>query len=281
MGVVFVSLLAATCWGAADFIGGFATRAANVVMVLVMVNATIVAVSLGVQLVTGGPALGSHAAMLAVAGGVCGVVGSGAFYQALALGKMGIIAPIPAVGVAIPVAGGLLAGERLGLLVSAGMLTAVVGIILVSIESSEAELETDRRRARWAIGFALLAAAGLGAQYLLTQEGYAENVPLTVVVARTLPVVALLVVAVAGRMALPRLREGLLCVGGGTWEFGALALVGVATTLGSIGVVAVLSSLYPAVTALLATVLLRERVRPVQALGAALTLAGVVLIAAG
>lgn len=281
MGVVLVSLLAATCWGTADFIGGFATRAMSVLMVLLLVNSTIVVISLGATVASDGPSLSVTVTLLAVAGGLCGVVGSGAFYQALALGKMGIIAPIPAVGVAIPVAAGLLAGDRLSVLVTAGMLVAVSGIVLVSIESSEAEAKADGSRARWAIAFALLAAVGLGTQYLLTRQGYAENVPLTLLVARTPPVVALLVVVMALRVPAPSRRPGLICVSGGVWEFGALALVGVATTLGSIGVVAVVSSLYPAVTALLAATLLRERLRLVQALGALLTLAGVVLIAAG
>ena len=281
MGVVLASLLAAACWGTADFIGGFATRAMNLLMVLLLVNLTIVGVSLGATLLSGGPVLGRPVILLAVAGGVCGVIGSGAYYQALALGKMGVVAPIPAVGVAIPVVAGWLAGDRFSVVVSVGMAVAVAGIILVSIESSEAEVETGGRQARWAIAFALLAAVGLGSQYLLTRQGFSQDIPQTLLAGRMLPVLATLVAVLAMRTAPPGPRPAALCVAGGAWETGALVLVGVATTLGSIGVVAVLTSLYPAMTALLATVLLRERLRPVQALGAAVTLAGVVLIAAG
>ena len=283
MGVAGLSLLAAACWGAADFTGGYLARSVNLLMVLLVVNASIVAVSLLVLVGSGGPSLNSPVLLLSVAGGVCGVVGSGAFYQALALGKMGIVAPIPAVGVVIPVVAGWIGGDRFSALVSAGMVVAMVGIALVSIESSEAEskAEVDRRRARWAIGFALLAAVGLGTQYLLTRPGYVENVPMTVLVARTGPALFLLLVVIAWRARVPPARQAALAVGSGVWEFGALALVGLATTLGSIGVVAVLSSLYPAVTAILATVILKERLQPMQALGATLTLAGVVLIAAG
>lgn len=283
MGVAGASLLAAVCWGAADFTGGYLARSVNLLMVLLIVNASIVAVSLLVLVGSGGPSLSSSVLLLSVAGGVCGVVGSGAFYQALALGKMGIIAPIPAVGVVIPVLAGWLGGDRFSVLVSVGMVVAMVGIVLVSIESSEAEskAEVNRRRARWAIGFALLAAVGLGTQYLLTRPGYAENVPMTVLVARMGPVLVLLLVVIAWRVSVPPAGPAVLAISGGIWEFGALALVGLATTLGSIGVIAVLSSLYPAMTALLATVILKERLKPIQALGATLTLAGVVLIAAG
>jgi drug/metabolite transporter (DMT)-like permease len=283
MGVAGLSLLAAACWGAADFTGGYLARSMNLLMVLLIVNASTVAVSLLVLVGSGGPSLSSSVLLLSVAGGVCGVVGSGAFYQALALGKMGIIAPIPAVGVIIPVAAGWLGGDRFSALVSVGMVIAMVGIVLVSIESSEAEgeAELNRRRARWAIGLALLAAVGLGTQYLLTRPGYADNVPMTVLVARTGPALALLLMVVAWRVRVPPARPAVVGISGGIWEFGALALVGLATTLGSIGVIAVLSSLYPAVTALLATVILKERLKPVQALGATLTLTGVVLIAAG
>jgi drug/metabolite transporter (DMT)-like permease len=129
---------------------------------------------------------------------------------------------------------------------------------------------------------ALLAAAGFGTVLVALAEGGEHSVPMTLLVMRTTTVGLLGVVALARRS-----------VGGvGSADIGVLAAIGVsdvvangcyaaATTTGLLSVVAVLGSLYPAVTVVLARLVHHERLRRVQDLGIALTLAGVALIAAG
>jgi len=96
-----------------------------------------------------------------------------------------------------------------------------------------------------------------------------------------LAVPVLVVVVLAGRLARPSGRDGSVAAVGGAFDVAATAFIGLALEGGALSIVAVLSSLYPVVAVFLAFVILRERLRPLQAVGAALALSGVVLIAAG
>lgn len=281
MAAVPLSLLAALCWGSADFIGGIVSRRNQIPGVMLTVLGVGLVIPLVFVLVTSEAVPSGHAILFAIIGGTLGSAGLTLFYLAMSLGKLGVVTPIAASGVAVPVVVGVIGGDQLATIVAVGLGLTVTGIILTSIEGSEEELEEDKTGGRKVVAIALLAALGLGSYFVFSKVAYEESVAWTLVFARAIGVPALLVFVIARGVTMPAGKDRGLAVMGGTFDVTATALVGLALTGGALSVVAVLSSLYPVVTIFLAFFILRERLRPVQAVGATLALVGVVLIASG
>jgi uncharacterized membrane protein len=217
-----------------------------------------------------------------VLAGLAGAAALGALYRALAIGTMGVVAPISATGVALPVVVGVATGDELSAVVSAGLVLAVVGVLLASREHHE---DAGRASAgRLSIALALMAALGFGTYFVLADVAADASVLWLLLLARlvVVPILAVVVVTRGGR-ARSRPRRGDAAALGlaGTLDVSATALFGVATTQGALSVVAVVGALYPVATVLLARVLLRERLQPLQLAGVVAAFAGVALIVAG
>lgn len=242
-----------------------------------------------VVIATGGWTEAGPQLWYAVAAGAVGPVAMLAFYKALALGPMGVVSPLGSLGVAVPVGIGLILGERPGLLQFAGIAVAVAGIVLAGgPQLRGAPVQ------RQAILLTLLAAFGFGAVMALISEASTTitGLFLALFVQRVTNVTvggaALLVSVKRGARALP--EDGGMRI---VWaSIPALAFVGladvaangtysIAAQLGPVTVAAVLANLYPVVTVLAALLLLKERLRAVQATGAGLALVGTVLLATG
>jgi drug/metabolite transporter (DMT)-like permease len=276
---VLLSLAASCCWGVADFIGGLQTRRVAIPVVLAMVEGTGLVLMLVVLAATGEPLPGGRAVVLSLVGGVGGVLALGCFYSALSIGTMSIVAPISATGVALPVIVGVATGDDLSVLVSAGLAVTVVGVILASREAHD-----DERRAaagRLSIALALLAAVGFGSYFVLSDAAADDSVLWFLVLSRVIPVPLLIAVALWRRMPRPAGGSTLLLALGGTLDCGATGLYALANTKGALSIVAVVGSLYPVATVVLARAVLGERIRPVQRAGVAAALAGVAMIAGG
>ena len=124
------ALATSLLWGLADFGGGLLARRIPALTVVV-VSQSIAAVVLGaIVLATGAWSEAGPQLWFAVAAGLVGPVGMLAFYKALALGPMGVVSPLASLGIAVPVAVGLVLGERPGLVQFAGIAVAVVGVVL-------------------------------------------------------------------------------------------------------------------------------------------------------
>ena len=193
---------------------------------------------------------------------------------------MSVVAPISATAAAVPVLVGLVEGERPSTLQVAGMAAALAGVILASREPVE---EGGPPPNRAAIGLALVAAAGFGTFFVALDRASAQaDVSWVIVVSRSCALILLVLAALAARPGLPRdgTSLGLLAIIG-VLDLGANGLYALATREGLLSVVSVLGSLYPAVTVVLARVVLAERVARVQEAGVVLALAGVVAISAG
>jgi drug/metabolite transporter (DMT)-like permease len=272
---VALALLASLAWGASDFLGGTATRRLPVAAVVAVSQGFALVGVLVVALATGAfdSPLGYLGWALAAAGS--GVVGLSAFYTALATGTMGVVAPIAAMGVAVPVVVGLAQGDRPSVLQAAGVAVAIVGVVLAS--GPEA-----RGASRRPLLLAALAAVGFGTVIVCVARGARTDTVMTLLVMRVVSVALLLAVAASGRASV---RAGardlpvLAAVGAG--DVGANAMFAVASTHGLLSVVSVLSSLYPAVTVVLARVVHAERMSRVQDLGVLAAISGVCLIATG
>jgi drug/metabolite transporter (DMT)-like permease len=220
--------------------------------------------------------LGAAPTAAACAAGLCGAIGLAALYRGMAVGAMGVVAPISSVAAAIPVAYGLARGERPSPLQLLGLAVALTGLMLVS--------RTPGSAGRFAagVGLALLAALGFGFYFVFLSAAADESVPWAVLVARSTSVTLAVAVVAVARISL-RVDRALLApiVAVGLCDVGANVLFALASTRGLLSVVSVLTSLYPAVTAALAAVLLHERLGRTQLAGATAVLAGAALLSAG
>lgn len=272
-----LALGSALTWGVADFSGGMLSRR--------LPSAAVVGVSQACSLVAllvllpfmPAPTSSGWIGWAIVAG----LAGSGAlvcFYRALAFGTVGVVSPISALAVSIPVIAGFAAGEQPRTLQVAGIVAAITGAVL----ASGPELRGEQHVKQQAIWYALAAALGFGITMLAIARGSASSPMFTMVGMRSASVAAFGVAAIVLRSVggvragdLPKLA--LLGLGDVT----ANALLGFATTMGLLSITAVLSALYPVVTVGLAAVILHERMKPVQIAGVVLAFVGVGLIAGG
>jgi drug/metabolite transporter (DMT)-like permease len=276
---VLLALAASSCWGVADFLGGLQAKRVPVPVVLCLVEGTGLVLVVAIILATGEPLPGTRAALLAVAAGIAGVIALGSFYRALAIGTMSIVAPISATGVALPVVVGIATGDRLSTLVATGLAVTILGVVLASRERHE---DAEQAAAgRLSVALALVAAVGFGSYFVMSDAAADDSVLWLLVLSRVIPVPALAAFAGVRGMGVPPPRRLWLLVFAGTLDCTATGLYGLANTKGALSIVAVVGSLYPVMTVLLARGFLGERIRPIQQLGVAAALTGVAMIAAG
>ena len=273
-----LALVAAALWGVGDFLGGFASRRAPVLVVLLWSQVAGL-IGLVVWVVVAAEARPAPESLLAAAGaGLAGVVGLGCLYRGMAIGAMGIVAPISATAPVVPLAVDLARGVAPAALQWVGIGVALAGVVAVSLEPG------GRGRAPLAAGagLALLAALGFGLFVVGLGEAADESAPWAAGAARAASVTAVLVALAASRTG-PRVGLSLLplVVAVGIFDTGANVLIVLAAVTGPIGIVAVLSSLYPVTTIVLARAVLHERLGPVRVGGGVLALTGAALIAAG
>jgi drug/metabolite transporter (DMT)-like permease len=269
------------CWGVSDFVGGLQSRRQRLLAVMLTSQAVSLVV-LGVILAIARPSPPAIGRLVpAMIAGVAGIVALTAFYRALSIGTMSIVAPIAATGVVVPVVVGIAQGERPATLQLAGIAAAVVGVVLASREQDTAPPGV-RSPARTSVLLALVAAAGFGTFFVTLRSSARASLLWALVTARGVDVLVLLAVVALTRPARVRGRGALVAVSAvGLLDLAANGFYAVATKHGLLSVVSVASSLYPLATVVLARVILGERVRRVQELGVVAALAGVVLIAAG
>ena len=133
LGIV-LGLGSSVAWGVSDFLGGLQSRRISALTVLLVTQPVGLALALAFALIAGGDPLSREDAILAVTGGAIVVGALGAFYRAMALGSISVVATIGALGVLVPIAGGLAQGEDPGLVSTLGVLLAVPGVVLAARE---------------------------------------------------------------------------------------------------------------------------------------------------
>jgi drug/metabolite transporter (DMT)-like permease len=279
-----LALLASLLWGTADFLGGTAARRLPAMAVVAVSQAVALAGLLVVAAVLGSYDDPAGYLGWALAAALVNLVALTAFYAALANGTMGVVAPIAALGVAVPVLAGVIQGDRPAVLQGFGLLLAVGGVVLASGPEVRSR-DGSAGRARGAhrpLLLAGVAAVGFGTVIVCVAHGAQTSTVMMLLVMRATSVGALVAIAAFGLVQVRAGRADLpILVAIGVGDVGANAAMAVATTRGLLSVVAVLSSLYPAVTVLLARAVHDERLKRVQAVGVLVALTGVVLIAGG
>jgi drug/metabolite transporter (DMT)-like permease len=276
-----ISLAGAASWGVSDFLGGQQTRRLPVLGVLAVSQpAGLVLVALLIAF-TGADPISAGKLGIAFLAGVASLGGLAAFYSAMALGTVSVVAPIAALGVLVPVVVGLAAGESPAPIQIAGLVPAVAGVVILSYEE-EPEHRQGAGNARLPIALAVVAGLGFGLFFIGLDEASTDHPGWAIFAVRVGSITTVLAALLGSR---PRLDD----VGGalpvliviGVFDVTANVLVAFASTKGVLPVVAVGGSMYPAFTIALAHAVLGERLARLQWTGVYLALAGVVLIAAG
>jgi drug/metabolite transporter (DMT)-like permease len=277
---IALGLSASLSWGVADFLGGIQSRRMPVVAVVLGSQLAGLALAAVVVAARGSAPPGGDFLLYAAASSVGGIVGLTAFYKALSIGAMGVVAPLSSTAAVIPLGVGLATGDSLTVLQASGIALAIAGVVLASREASD-EAKGSAAVAKGA-GFALISALGFGFFFVAIDRASDADVLWAVCVNRTVSVLLLSAALVVTRPAVGlRLRDMRVLALVGLLDIAANGFFAVASTKGLVSVVAVLASLYPIVTVVLARVVLHERLHAVQRIGAVAALAGVALISAG
>ncbi len=265
-------------WGVGDFLGGLASRRMAALAVVVVSQSIGLAGLLVWVLVTRDPFPGLIELLPAVAAGIAVLAGLAAFYRGLAIGAMGIVAPISAAGPVVPLAVDAGRGTTPAPLQWLGIALVLVGVAALSWEGTSA----GQVRLASGAGLAVIAALGFGLYFVGIDAGADESAAWAVVAARVAAVTLGILVALAMSVSV-RPARGLLAtlVAVGLIDTSANVLVAAATTHGALGIVAVLGSLYPVMTMVLAWLVLGERLDVSKRVGGGVALAGAALVAAG
>jgi drug/metabolite transporter (DMT)-like permease len=270
---LLLALGASLAWGVSDFVGPLVARTLGTLRVLFWAQiGGLLAIGLAVAIRGQGPA--GWAVLFAILASIGGMLGLFAYYRGIQQGAISVVAPIAGVSAIVPVIFGIATGDSPSALQLGGVACALLGVALASIEHHEGS-----RRVAAGAGLALLAAAGFGFYFPWMHAAGKVDFWWASLVFRT--VALLLVAAVVAQQRAPLKlgkRDLAIVFAIGIGDTIGNALFAASSGHGLVSLTAVLASLYPVVTVLLAASLLRERVAPMQRAGIVLTLTGVVLI---
>lgn len=272
-----LAMLAAISWGSGDFLGGRASRSLHVVSV----TATAQIVSLPL-LAVATPLVGASVDLADLVipglGGALGASGLVLLYNGLANGRTAVIAPVTGlVAAAGPTLWGAARGESVSAPATAGLAIGLAAIVAISTESGATATRWSTRRS---VLVALLSGLGFAA-FIVALDTAPDDAGIAPVLAARLVSVPLLIVLATSLAPSVIVGSHLFVVSAaGVLDAGANALLVLALAEGQLIVVSVLSSLYPAMTVLLARIVDDERLERIQLIGLGLAVVAVVLITA-
>lgn len=274
------SVTAVFLWGAADFAGGYGSRRANAFVLTAFSHVCAFILMFAIVLAEHGEFLSRASILWALVAGASGGFSLAIFYRALASGQMGLTAPIGAlVGAAIPTLVDVALEGAPSRWTVGGFVLAIVALWLITRPEPSDQKDSSGRPA--GVGMAALAGVGFAAFYLCIHE--ASGSPLWIAtIARIGSFMATAVAVVVTRAPLtldrPRVTLGLLA---GFLDITASALFIFASQRGRLDEAVVVTSLYPAVTVLLARLILKEHFSRWKFIGLLAALAAVPMIASG
>ena len=272
-----LAILSSILWGGADFFGGKLSKRYQAIAVTAVSQAFGLLIGITIILVSSSwikPNLSWDGYFLSgVCAGLLGFLGLIAFYTGLATGRMGVVAPISALSVLIPLTIAFINGEKPSSTQLLGMSIALTGAVFASGPELKGGLAVKP------IVLAVIAAFGFGTAIAFIARGSASSAIMTMTTMRFATfIVALFLFARFRTTGGFKKKDIPLLVGIGAADFIANLLLGVATTKGLVSLAVVLGSLYPIVTALLAFKILHERLHKIQYVGIGFAIAGVAVI---
>jgi drug/metabolite transporter (DMT)-like permease len=265
---------ASVAWGASDFLGGLASRRLPVVVVLLGAQAVGLLLAAAVWSAAGAPLPAGEVLLLGGAAGIAELLGFACLYRGLAVGEMTAVAPLAALTAVLPVAVAVGGGAEVAVIEAVGMLLAIVGTAVTATDSG------TRRVVRGA-GLGLAAALCFGTFFVFLGEASESSGAAAVLAGRVASVSVLaLVVALRPPGVRPTRRDAGVIATLGALDVAANFAYAGAAVGGSDATVAVLASLYPLTTVLLARGLLHEHLGAPRLAGVVAVLGGVALISA-
>ena len=282
---IVLALISAGAYGLSDFLGGiFARRVAA--WPIAVVGQSSSAVCAGILAVILGGTVGANDWAWGAVAGIGGGIGAAFLYRGLASGRMSVVAPISALGSAIvPVAVGLVTGDRPTPLAWLGIVFAFPAIYLISRVERRAAADDDssgREATDRGIIDGVLAGLGFGSMFAMLGQVGSDAGLYPLALMQVTSVLSVIAVATALRQAwVPRERLAWRALMMGPLGATATGAFLYATHSGMLTIVSVVAALYPALTVLLATIILREHIHRAQAIGLVLAAAAVSLVAAG
>lgn len=274
-----IATLGAALYGVADFLGGLSARRSAALVSTIGSQVVGFLVLALVSLVLPPASWSDPVLLWGVVAGLSGGTGVLCLYAGLAAGRMSVVAPVTAsLSAAIPALVGIARGEKLGPIAGAGVLLALVAVVIVSLTDEPEEGAGHKTRA--ALLFAVLSGIGFSGAIL----SYSQT-PLSASFA-PLAVARLTTIAVLGSIALLRSTNVLapkdvrpLVIATGVADAAANAVQVTALRLGPLAIASVLGALYPVITVVLARFFLHERLHGWQMVGIVLALTAVVMTA--
>ena len=271
---ILSAIASALVWGSGDFSGGFASRRSHPLQVLTLSALSGILVLLAGALLLGEALPALPSILWALAAGAVGTIGVASLYRALAVENAASVAPAAAVvGAALPVGFGMLTQGLPDTLQLAGFGLALLGIGLVS-RSPGAAGGVSRR----GLGLALLAGLGFAGFFILIARVQPGLVFMPLVFSRSMTFFTALLLLRFSRVALPSLKSNPPALLAGVLDAGGNIFFLLAKQYTRLDVAVILSSLYPAVTVLLAVLLLRQKISRAQGLGVLVCLLAIGLI---
>jgi drug/metabolite transporter (DMT)-like permease len=268
-------LAAVLAWGTSDFLGGYGTRRANAFVFTAIVNLGGLLMMLTLAAFRHDPFPTQRAALWVLAGGMSGGAALAVFYRALAAGRMGVTAPVAAVlGAAIPTIFSIFTEGMPGKVHIAGFVLAAAGLWLITRAEDGAGPE--------GVGFAILAGIGFAGFYLCVRQAGQAPVVWVASISRAggLIITAIIVLAQRHFREITPPGIGLAVTAGCIDSLGTILFV-LASQAGRLDEAVVISSLYPAITVLLARFFLKEHFTRWRFVGLLAALAAVPMIAKG
>ncbi|WP_053082922.1 EamA family transporter [Mycolicibacterium chlorophenolicum] len=284
---LLLSLGSSLMWGVADYFGGKTSRGRSTVVVVLISQMAGLLVAVFVAIVSSSFVAPAGYVPWAIGAGLAGASAVLLFYQALAIGTMGIVAPIAALGVIIPVVIGVFSGAVPSALCLVGIVVAIGGVV---ITARPAGIAARTERHALSILLAIGVAAGFGLLQYAISGGAAHSTVMTMVIMRctSVPLLALgTLMTLRSRRRNPEPAQRFppkviaLLTAIGISDVSANLLFAQASVSDALSVVAVLGSLYPSATVLLARVIDHERMSRSQNAGVLGAITGVAMIAAG
>lgn len=278
---VVIGLGSALVFGSADFLGGLAAKRMSAVLATAIAAVTgLVLLCLALPLIGGTWSV--PAMLLGALSGVSGAIAIGLLYACLAVGPMSILSPLTAVvSAVVPLAVGLIGGERLGPVGYVALGLAVVAIVLVGFVPEKGAVRPSPKGVLMAVGSGI----AIGAFLIIIDKAPDDSGIIPLVFNRATNATIMFAIVLGGWLIARRRRAGAPDPERGSWRAGlrfaiacgvidAIANAGLllGVRIGELSVMAVLTALYPAGTIILAAIVLKERIAPVQYAGLALAI---------
>jgi drug/metabolite transporter (DMT)-like permease len=274
--IVVLGLFAAVFYGVGDFVGGLASRTHSAITVLLH-SYPVGAVLMLLMLPAFPGHLSARVAVYGIAGGFAGLVGVTIMYSLIVIAPMNIISPVTAVLAAIvPVVFGVAVGERPHVGAWFGIVIGICAVILVSRTGDE---HPHGKIALRTLGLAFVAGLGFGFYFIFLARAGNDSGLWPLVISRLASATVIVPIAVQ-RRAVHRIGGRMLALTVLAGACDALANMSflLASRHGLLSLASVLTSLYPAVTVMLAVGVLHEQTTKAQRVGLGLAAAAIVLI---